>query len=134
MKLIYVFTVILFLSMTGASIASIPESTGHLYFEMKKDVNGGQLYGLPVLEWSLTQQPLLIDLEFRNNFTTPRGKMYSFPNHLSSQLEVHFGVTNKAKTTWGTVSLGIKHNYAGNDYKIPEGWEFFNTARFGYSW
>jgi hypothetical protein len=125
--------IIALLILSSTAFASIPESTGHLYLEMRKDVNGGQLYGLPVLEWSITQQPLLIDLEFRNNFTTPRGKMYSFPNHLSSQLEVHFGATNKAKTTWWTFSLGIKYNYAENDYKIPEGWEFFNTARVGYS-
>ena len=121
---------LLILLLTPKGEASPIKSSGFLYIEVSKGINNSTLYGIPVLEWSVMQKPLLVDIEFRNNFTMPRGSM-SFPNHYSSQLEVHLG------QVWGnffsTFSLGGEVIYAGNDYGIPAGVNGRNTLRAGFS-
>jgi hypothetical protein len=105
-------------------------TSGNLYFEATKGINSGIMYGIPVLEWNIQQKPFMIDIEFRNNFTSPRGKI-SFPNHYSSQLEVHLGqVWGNA---WATFSLGGEIVYAGNDFAEPAGVKGLNTLRMGVS-
>lgn len=97
---------------------------------MSKNVNGGQTFGIPVLEWNIIQSPMMLDLEFRNNFTSPRGNIKSFPNHLSSRASVHLGYKSQAGT-WITFSLGAEYTYAGNDFGLPEGASLFNELRYG---
>lgn len=119
---------LLMLLMIGSS--SIAGVTGNIYMEVTKAVNGSQVYGLPVLEVSILKEPLLVDIEFRNNFTSARGKI-GIPNHLSSELNVHMGV--QQGTWFGTFSLGPEVVYAGNDEGLPSGIFFKNTLRVGAS-
>lgn len=124
MKIIYIFLLVLILSSSCSA-----GMNGNVYFEVTKAINGGQVFGIPVLEMEITKTPLLIDLEFRNNFTSPRGKITSFPNHYSSQLEVHIG--NKYKSLWWSISLGGEVIYPGNDFGIAPGVNGINTFRVG---
>lgn len=127
---------LLMLVMVSGISTAIPQdktASGHLYIEIEKAVNGDQVWGLPVFEMNIARSPLLIDVEFRNNFTSPRGKIMSFPNHLSSKVDLHLGYISKTNS-WITFSLGVGYMYAGNDYKLPSGLFFDNKLRFGYSW
>jgi hypothetical protein len=120
-----VFFVIWVFLMSSVAFAG---TSGNIYVEIKKDVNGGQLYGLPVFEMSIAKAPLLIDIEFRNNFTSPRGSL-GIPNHLSSELNFHVGIKHGA--FWTTFSLDPTIVYEGNDYGRPAGWYFDNKLRAG---
>lgn len=122
-----IITILLLILLSSSVNAGVK---GNMYCELTKAINGGQLWGLPVLEVELTKTPLLIDLEFRNNFTSPRGHVTSFPNHLSSELNVHIGYKSNTGT-WITFSLGGEYNYAGNDFGIPEGMSMKNQLRWG---
>jgi ABC-type amino acid transport system permease subunit len=112
----------------GVSNASQLKSKGNLYIEQTKEINGGMIFAIPVLEWNLQQKPFMVDLEFRNNFTLPRG-VIAIPNHLSSQLEVHLG--QKWNNYFATFSLGGEVIYDGNDYGLQSGVRGFNTIRIG---
>jgi len=114
--------------MSGVAFSAPLKSSGYLYGEVSKGVNDGYIWGLPVLEWNILQKPLLIDLEFRNNFTSPRGSL-RIPNHHSSQFEVHLGQVWGAY--WATFSFGGIYYYGGNDDGIAEGLGFRNTLRGG---
>lgn len=104
------------------------KSSGYLYAEVAKEINGSYKWGLPVLEWSIQQKPFTVDIELRNNFTSPRGNI-QIPNHHSSQLEVHLG--NQIGQFFWTFSLGGIYHYAQNNDGIPEGLSFKNTLRGG---
>lgn len=125
-KLIYILLSLIILS--GVASATI---SGNIYVEATKAINGSQIFGLPVVEINIAKTPLLIDLEFRNNFTSPRGSLMQIPNHLSSEMNLHFGYISP-NNTWVTYSLNGTYNYAGNDFGIPEGFMFGNSFRFGY--
>ena len=114
--------------LAGVAFSAPLKSSGFLYAEVQKEINGSYKWGLPVLEWNILQKPLLVDVEFRNNFTSPRGSLI-IPNHHSSQLEVHLGQT--WGQVWGTFSLGAIYHYQGNDDLIAEGLSFVNTFRLG---
>lgn len=125
-------TTLLAISLISSVAFSAPlKSSGYLYAEVAKEINGSYKWGLPVLEWNIMQKPMLIDIEFRNNFTSPRGDL-RIPNHHSSQLEVHLGQVWGAY--WATFSLGGIYYYGGNDDGIAEGLGFRNTLRGGISW
>lgn len=126
MKLI---STLLAISLLSSVAFSAPlKSSGYLYAEVAKAVNSSYVWGLPVMEWNIQQKPFTVDIEFRNNFTSPRGDL-RIPNHHSSQLEVHLGQVWGAY--WATFSLGGIYYYGGNDDGIAEGLGFRNTARIG---
>lgn len=125
-------TTLLAISLLSSVAFSAPlKSSGYLYAEVAKEINGSYKWGLPVMEWNIMQKPLLVDIEFRNNFTSPRGNI-QIPNHHSSQLEVHLG--NQVGQFFWTFSLGGIYYYGGNDDGIAEGLGFRNTVRIGINW
>lgn len=126
-KTLFTLLSIILLSASANALLS-----GNVYIEASKIVNGGQVIGLPVVEIEIAKTPLLIDLEFRNNFSSKRGALGTIPNHLSSVSKLHFGYIAPSGI-WTSFSLNTEFVYAENDYGLKEGLNFSNDFRIGYS-
>jgi hypothetical protein len=103
-------------------------SAGTLYIETTKQTNGSYIWKIPAIETEITQGKFIYKPEIALLFTSERNDMMSI-NHHSFDINNNFGTMYN--DYYITFSLGIRYNFAGNDDKLQEGLNFYNTARIG---